>query len=261
MSQSTSSLFLKEYITNNFRQLINSPIYSCLFDDSYKLVICTNQSAKSLGFTCWEDAVGVNYSNESCLALAKVIFGNSYSDEHKEAIHKYAAMIFDIQKNVFLNRHVISFFDLLPYNNKFNSFLVTYIPILDKSEHIVAIQSYAIESKFFGFQEHFYTLYDDAISKKIPPHQIELTKREEEIMFLLANGLNQEQIAQTLQVSRSTIATIIATKLSVKFNIPGANTSYLTKIAMEYGYFQHIPPSLFRPFVVPMIKGDTPVTE
>lgn len=249
-----NNLFLKEYIANNFLQLIDLPIYSCLYDHNYELVICTNQSAKSLGFTSWKDAVGINYKNDSCQILANVIFGESYSNEHKNAITKYATIIFDIQQKVFASKKVIKFFDLLPYNNQFNSFLVTYIPIIDKSEQVVAIQSYAIESKFFGFQEHFYTLYDNVSSKKNFPDKIELTKREQEIMFLLANGLNQDQIANTLQTSRSTVATIIATKLSVKFNIPGSNTNYLTKIAMEYGYFQNIPPSLFRPFVVPMIK-------
>lgn len=230
-------------------------MYSCIFDEDYNLVMCTNYSAKSLGFASWEDAVGINYKDNT-QGLAQVTFGDSYNDEHKDAINKYAKLIYNIQKSVFTEQKVISFFDLLPYNNQFNTFLVTYIPIFDKYENIVAIQSYAIESKFFGFQEHFYTLYDNSVSRKTEPGYIELTKREEEIMFLLANGLNQEQIAHTLQVSRSTVSSIIANRLSVKFNIAGSNTTYLTKIAMERGYFQHIPPSLFRPFVVPMIKDE-----
>lgn len=247
--------FLDEYITNNFIQLLDLPMYSCLYDQSFKLVICTNQSAKSLGYMSWENAVGISYEDDSCHVLARAIFGSSYSDEHKDSINKYAAMILDFQKDVFLNKRAISFFDLLPYNNQFNSYLVTYVPIIDKTGAVVAIQSHAIESKFFGFQEHFYTLYDSGDTKNNFPDKIELTRREEEVMFLLANGLNQEQIAQTLQTSRSTIATIIATKLCVKFNIPGSNTGYLTKLAMERGYFQYIPSSLFKPFVVPMIKG------
>lgn len=246
--------FLSEYINSNFIQLIDLPIYSCLYDTEYKLVICTNKSAQSLGYSDWRGAVGISYKGDSCHMLAKMIFGSSYSDEHKDSINKYAEMILDFQKNVFLNKIAISFFDLLPYNNQFNTFLVTYVPIVNKVGEVVAIQSHAIESKFFGFQEHFYTLYDGSAIKNNFPDKIKLTKREEEVMFLLANGLNQEQIAHTLQTSRSTIATIIATKLCVKFNIPGSNTGYLTKLAMERGYFQYIPSSLFKPFVVPMIK-------
>ncbi len=254
MTDFSHDQFLNEYINNNFVQLLDLPIYSCIYDTEYKLVICTNQSAKSLGYQSWENAVGISYKDDSCHMLAKVIFGSSYSDEHKEVINKYASMILNFQKDVFFDKRTISFFDLLPYNNQFNTFLVTYIPIVNKAGAVVAIQSHAIESKFFGFQEHFYTLYDRGDTKNNFPDKIKLTRREEEIMFLLANGLNQEQIAQTLQTSRSTIATIIATKLCVKFNIPGSNTSYLTKLAMEHGYFQYIPSSLFRPFVIPMIK-------
>ena len=246
--------FLNEYISSNFIQLLDLPIYSCLYDRSYKLVICTKHSAKSLGYESWENAVGISYEDDSCHVLAKAVFGSSYTSEHEESINKYAGMILDFQKDVFQNKRAISFFDLLPYNNQFNTFLVTYVPIINKAGEVVAIQSHAIESKFFGFQEHFYTLYDSGDVKNNFSDKIELTRREEEVLFLLANGLNQEQIAQTLQTSRSTIATIIATKLCVKFNIPGSNTGYLTKLAMERGYFQYIPSSLFKPFVVPMIK-------
>lgn len=247
--------FLNEYINNNFIQLLDLPIYSCLYDQSFKLVICTNQSAKSLGYESWNNVVGISYQDDSCHMLARAIFGLSYSEKHIDSINKYAAMILGFQKDVFLNKRVISFFDLLPYNNQFNTYLVTYVPIINKAGEVVAVQSHAIESKFFGFQEHFYTLYDSGDTRNNFPDKIDLTRREEEIMFLLANGLNQEQVAQTLQISRSTIATIIATKLCVKFNIPGSNTGYLTKLAMERGYFQYIPSSLFKPFVVPMIKS------
>ena len=62
--------FLNEYITNNFIQLLDLPIYSCLYDQSFKLVICTNQSAKSLGYMSWENAVGISYEDDSCHVLA-----------------------------------------------------------------------------------------------------------------------------------------------------------------------------------------------
>ena len=69
-------------------------------------------------------------------------------------------------------------------------------------------------------------------------------------MLLLANGLSQDLIAQTLKVSRSTIANIIANQLCAKFGIPGSNTKLLAQKALKYEFHQTVPASLYRPYVI-----------
>lgn len=237
--------YLTQVVIPNFKCLINEQIYSSIFNDKYELVICTARSANSIGYSRWEEAVGISYASNN-LELAKRIFGENY--DHS-TIEKYLNDILCAQKRVFTDHIVTSYFDLLPYSGTFKSFLVTYIPVFHPSGEVVAIQSFAIESKFFGFQEHFYRLAMTPLEKDYK-HKKSLTKREHEILFLLSNGLNHKQIANTLELSRSTVSNIIATQLSPKFDIAGSSTTLLCQIAIEHGYWHDIPRSLYRPFVV-----------
>lgn len=250
LSTAEKHSYLQEVILPSFAPAINQPIFSCLFDENLEIVICTNQSANSIGLANWQEAVGKGYKDTP--SLAKKICGDKYTAENQDEIHKYAATILQIQHKVFQNKQVVSFFDLLPYNGTFKSYLVTYTPIFHANGEVIALQSFAHESKFFGFQEHFFQLASDPLTKKYRTEK-NLSRRETEVMFLLANGLTQEHIAKTLGLSRSSIAAVIANQLSEKFNIPGANTQLLSKIAIEAGYFEQIPESLYRPFVVSLL--------
>ncbi len=69
-------------------------------------------------------------------------------------------------------------------------------------------------------------------------------------MFLLANGLVQEQIAQILKIHRSTVASIISNQLCIKFGVCGTNTKILSQIAIDYGYHLHLPESLCSPAII-----------
>ncbi len=244
----------QDYINNVlvpwFKPLIEQPVYSCIYNDNLEVVICTQKSAQGLGLSKWEEVVGLGYKRSS--ELARKICGAKYTDENQQEIIKYSQVILDLQAKVFQERQVVTFFDLLPYNSTFQSHIVIYTPIFHPNGEVVALQSFSHESKFFGFQEHFFKMASEPLAKEYPLHK-DLSRREQEIMFLLANGLSQEHIAKTLGLSRSTIASIIANQLSEKFNIPGANTQLLSKIAIEAGYFQYIPESLYRPFVVSLL--------
>lgn len=82
----------------------------------------------------------------------------------------------------------------------------------------------------------------------------QLSEREQEILFLLASGMTQQQIAQVLNKGRGTIGVIIKNQLSTKFGIIGSNTKLLAQIAYEYGFHKKMPKSLWRPSV--LIMGD-----
>ena len=249
LSTEEKQCYIQEVVIANFMPLVEQPILSYLCDDSFKIIVCTNLTASTLGYGHWQDAVGVGYQN--FLERAEQIPGIELLRENQEEIEKYIEVIIKLQKKVFITGQIASFFDLLPYNGVFKSYLVTYIPVFHPNGEVVALQSFAHESKFFGFQEHFFQLVSAPLDKNYP--QLLLTKREQEVMFLLANGLSQPDIAKTLQISRSTVAGIISNQLSEKFSIPGSNTNLLTKIAIECGYFQRIPESLYRPFVVSLL--------
>ena len=241
--------YLQRFIDANFIQLVDEKIYCTIYDFNHQIVACTNQSAQSIGYNSWQDLVGITFSKFDDAILAKHFFKDAYNEKTQEIIHTHVKRIYQIQKFVLTKHKVVSFFDLLPYNNVFKSYLITYVPIYHKSNEVLGINSFAIEARFLNFQE-----YMNTSSTTIPEinHSImeKLSIREQEIMFLLANGVTQEQIAQILGISRSTVATIIANQLCTKFGISGSSTQLLTKIAIKNGYYQNLPHSLWRPIVI-----------
>lgn len=245
-------LYTEKVIIPNFMHLVDQKIYSVIFDYKYEIVVCTNHSAQSIGIDSWMGVVGLSFKNYASYELAATIFDVKPNDKLMELICQYAKKIYEIQQNIFNTKNVISFVDLLPYNGKFKSFLVTYVPILHPSGEVVAIQSFSIQSKFFSHQDYLQRQLLPEEDKKLDRYAKidKLTPREHEIMFLLANGINQEQIAQILKVSRSTVANIIANQLCIKFGIPGSNTKLLAQTALKHEYHQKVPHNLYQPCVI-----------
>ncbi len=246
--------YLWQNIIPNFWPLLERNIYSVIFNRRHEFVICTNLSAASVGFDCWQDARGLSIKDHADGAAVRKVFGAAYTPEFAKSIHRYAETVCKLQDQVFSSGRVVSFMDLMPYRGKFLSYLITYTPIFHPSGAVIAIQSVAVESHFFSPQEFLLQALDeDEIN--LEDQKPELTQREQEIMFLLANGVTQEQMAQILNIRRSTIANIIAKQLCVKFGRAGSNTKDLMKIALQCDFHQKIPRSLYRPYIIVLNKN------
>lgn len=241
--------YLRDNIIPGFLPLLNQQIYSVIFNRHHEFVICTNLSAASIGFDSWQNAQGLSIKEHTNEEKIRKVFGALYTPEFARLIHCYAEDVCKLQNQVFKSGKMISFMDLLPYGGKFSSFLINYIPIFHPCGEVIAIQSFAIASRLFSSQEFLLQIMeDDEIN--CGENRINLTQREQEIIFLVANGITQEQIAQILNLHRSTIANIISKQLCVKFGLAGSRTKDLAKIAIQYEFHQKIPRSLYRPFIV-----------
>lgn len=249
LTEQEKQQYLEEVIIPQFATLIEQQVYSVIFDFNFKIQVCTNASARSVGMPTWHEMVGLSFSNHQDVDLGLKIFSAQYNENFIEYIHQYTQKIYEVQKQVFIDKTVISFIDLLPYKGHFQSYLVTYVPIFHPTGEVIAIQSYATRSRFFSHHEYLNLLVDDKLEQSYPNLE-KLTPRENEIMFLLASGLSQDLIAQTLKVSRSTIANIIANQLCAKFGILGSNTKLLTQKALKYEFHQTVPASLYRPYII-----------
>jgi len=245
--------YLQEKIVPGFLPLIEQKILSCIYDNNFQIVVCTNHSAQSVGLNHWEEAVGKSYADIP--AIYEKVYDAEYVLRYRKDLEKYAAQILEMQKLVFIHKQVISFFDVFPYDETFKSHVITYVPLFDTNKEVIGFQSFAHKSRLLCVYEYFINSNgrDESLitSRRLCGG---LTKREEEILFLLANRFKQDEIAKILKITRSTVATIIANQLCVKFNIPRTNTALLTRIAMDQGYSQYIPKSLFRPFAIPLIE-------
>ncbi len=241
---------LNQYVQNNFIHLLDAKIFSSIYDSSSAFVICTTRSANYVGNATWEEGLGLSMKDYADEKLLKKFFKDAYNEQTKDEITLHLKRIYEIQQFVINEHKVVSFFDLLPWNNTFKSFLVTYIPIYHTNKQVIGMQSFSVDSRFLSFQEHMNFEKAEVVSHKDYQTEKSLTPRELEIMFLLANGVTQEQIAQILGISRGTVAAIIGNQLCVKFGIPGSSTKLLAQVAIKNGYYQYVPRTLWKPSVI-----------
>ncbi len=239
--------YIRNIVFPYFNPGIKARMYSTVIDYNYKVIVATDASAKSIGLKSAEQILGASYKYYSRIDTANWYFGQFYNAKTADLIHRYARMIFRIQQYVFKCATPASFIDYLPYDKGINSYLVTFSPIFDNSQNVVAIQSIAVEycqNPYSGMGMQMI----DSYSLEVP--EIRLSVREEEVLYLLLSGMTQEQIAKLLSIKRPTVAAIIRNQLCPKFNIPAGNTKLIVDYARAIGLPKTIPQSLWYPSVI-----------
>ncbi len=238
---------LTEYINNYFCPLIDKEIYSLIINRDFEIEVATNHLMKTLGF---KDRVHFNqislkdYNNPDVL---NIVFGDKYHPDVHPIFEFYAKKIHFLQQLVFQQAKVIKFVDMLPYNGQSIIYITTYMPIIHKSGEVIAIHSSSIDSYILRFQGH---LRKPNIKSSDKEFKKLFSSREIEILFLLANGATQDQIAQILNIARTTVSSIIANQICPKFNIAGANTKILVDAAINAGFYLDMPESLWKPCII-----------
>ncbi|RTL12839.1 MAG: LuxR family transcriptional regulator [Neisseriaceae bacterium] len=242
--------YLENVVIANFIPLVEQKFFSSIINKQYEIVICTNYTAKAFGFNCWQEIreMGISSKKFNDPDLAKLIFKDSYNDQSKEMIHDHLYRYFLLQKYVLTEGKIISYIDMLPYDNQLKSYMVTATPIIYENS-IVGLQTFSTEISLFYFQKNLDLFSDSDYSNHKYFAIKDLSNREYEVLFLLSNGLNQERIAQILGVTRNTIATIIR-NLCTKFQISGSNSKLLADAAYNNGFFKQMPASLWKPCII-----------
>lgn len=240
--------YLDQVLIPYFKGIMHENIFSVLLDRECKGLICTKRTADAFGFKSWEEIIGLSYEDYENIPLLHNIFKSALTKGNMQSIADYCKKIHQVQQFVLKTHKVVSVIDFLPYAGQLNSYLITYVPVFHPNHEVVGIQTYSIESRSFGFQEQM--MLSSTPAKRNHLSDKNFTKRELEILFLLANAVTQDQIAQMLNISRSTVATVISSQLCAKFDIAGSNTKLLGKAAIEGGFHHRMPPSLWRPCVI-----------
>ncbi|MDD3267555.1 MAG: LuxR C-terminal-related transcriptional regulator [Burkholderiales bacterium] len=237
--------YLNEKIIPDFKNFLDKDIFSVIINCEHEIEICTNKSANSVGVSTWEDLCGISFADYEDESILRKYFKEAYSPEFKNDIKQYLKKLLYLQKLVIDKCIVIQFIDMLPYDNKLITYVTTYTPVLHPDGSVIAIQSFANQSYVLRFQGHL-----SPPVQYISSESDQYTDREREVLFLLSNGATQEKISEILNVSRSTIASIISNQLCPKFNIAGANTKLLTDAAIKAGLYKNIPKSLWKPCII-----------
>jgi len=251
ISQEQQDLYFDNILIPHFISQVDRHIYSMLIGRDLRVRICSNLTAQSVGFSSYHEVVGKSFLDYRNPEMCVKVFGAAYDSEHKQQIDRHIENILDLQYSVLDTGAVRCFIDVLPYQNNLRAWLTTYVPIYHPDGDIIGIHAISVATKFLRFQ--------DFIGDPLEDYElldIKLTKREHEIIFLVANGIVQEQIGQILGISRSTVATVIAS-LCIKFGIDGYSAKLLARKAIYYGYYKHIPSSLLQPCII-TVDDDNP---
>lgn len=238
---------LKEYVDNYFQPLVDKKIYSLIINRDFEIEIATNHSIESLGFTDWKAFNQISFKDFGNSGTLKMIFGDKYHPESHHVFEFYGKKIHFLQHLVFEQAKVIKFIDMLPYNGQFIIYITSYMPVIHKSGEVIAIHSSSVDSYILRFQGH---LRKPNIKNEDKEFKKLFSNREIEILFLLTNGATQDQIAQILNVARTTVSSTIANQICPKFNIAGANTKMLVDAAINAGFYLDMPKSLWKPCII-----------
>ncbi|TXI94074.1 MAG: hypothetical protein E6Q33_01185 [Neisseriales bacterium] len=247
-----------------FIPLINQYLLTAIYDKNCKIVACSELSANSVGLTSRHDAIGLSYQDIRDIKLMRKIFGNSHNSIFYEKIFENAMKVHAIQQAVIRKNEIINYLDYLPYNEKFVPYLVTCVPIICDNNQVVGIQSYTKKCSYLTILsrnqiiKNMLSINSENKNTETTAYSLNLTKREHEITFLLANDLSIDEIYEALGTTRSTISNIIAAKLCPKFGLFGSRTKLLSKVAKERGYHKLIPESLSAPCVI-VLDEDAPI--
>jgi hypothetical protein len=249
---------IEQNLSNHAMSLINQNILHTLYDKNCRVIACSNLSARSVGLNSSSEAIGTSYHDTDNLEFMKGIFKCKYDGSLADKIIECAQKIYSIQKTVLNANRVISYIDYIPYNGIFTPYLVTCVPFTHNNGQVIGIQSFAQKCNYLEVLSHtqiIKNMFGRINLEKASVHRDTiqnplLTKREQEIIFLLANGLCVDEIFEFLGTSRSTVANTIAFKLSPKFGLFGSNTKLLSKAAREKGYHKLIPESLCVPCII-----------
>lgn len=245
-----------EALSHQIMPLVNQNILHVIYDRDCRIVACSELSARSVGLSSWYEAVGASYQDTDNLEYMKMIFGCKYNNLFYDKIAKCAKKILSIHKAVLNNNRIISYIDYMPYNEVFVPYLITCAPIAYNGNQAIGIQSFAQKCDYLNILSHtqiirnMFEIKPEIDCGENNTENPVLTKREHEIVFLLANGLSTDEIFEFLGTSRSTISNIIASRLSPKFGLFGSSAKLLSKIAKKKGYHKLVPESLSVPCVI-----------
>lgn len=242
--------YVQEIILPAFQWMLKSDSFTTLFSADAKILFITEKSAASIAIDSADKCIGMSYATplEEYIAGLKEKYG---LDE--DNILGACAKIYQTQLLAINNKKSVSYIDMIPYAGQFHGYLCILTPILHPNGEVVALLANSVKHYLFGLHEFISAANVDNIPAlnflTAENLEINLSKRQHEILFLICNGFSQEIVAQMLKVTRGTIAKTISTQICPKFNLVN-DSARLIDLARQMKLHQKIPQSLWRQYIV-----------
>lgn len=236
--------FLQQVMIPSLLGIVDKNMISKVHDLDGKILIATNLQARIWGYKSYTELVG-----KSLRELTSII--NS---------EKTLVQLEQIRQTVIKEEKIVSYINFFPYNDTMAMLLSYHFPLFNLEGEVVATRVLSEQASLFKHSAVVTQMFKAKVedyqkTPKVVDESIKLTKRQEEILYLLKIGFSQSDAANYLKITRGTLSKIISTQICPRFGIAGSNTKLLVKHVIKTEYFKHIPKSLLKPKVI-IIEND-----
>ncbi len=248
--------YLHKVVIPVFKPLSASSARVGILDWNCRLAWVTEQMRRFMGIKREESLEQYTHLNVPMQFINKFCQYNKISPEH---FYETTQKIYIIINKVFKTKQTVNFVVLMPLHRSFHGYARTAVPILHPNGEVVGIQIIGFHHTFFGVQEFIHLLH----KQEYTPMQFypgnnadpeynkrKLSPRQQEILFLVSQGISQDLAAQILGIKRGTLSKIITDQICPKFDIFPPHYLKLLEIVRNEGLNKYIPESFWRTFVL-----------
>ena len=216
-----------------------------IYDHDAKLRFTSNYIIKVMNLK-YQELLGKSYADIT-LEDIQISVNDELKNELAERLLHSTRKIDQLLKLTINLPRVINYIDFLPYNGLLEAYEVCCTPIFHPNGEVVGVQTAAYKYRMFEINSILTSQLKtpEAITLKDSQLPIQLSPRQHEMLYLIVHGFPQEYIAQMLQIQRGTLARIVSEHICPKFGIHGSNTKLLMEKAINLGFKNFIPKSLW----------------
>ena len=225
-------------------------------------VVIFDADCKIVGFSAYLEQllesrysfIGKSFNDFNTEEIALLTRENN--PEYLRIIRQNYRKLHKLLQITFIEKTCISYLDLIPYNTNRESYLTMLIPLCNSEGIMIGVRMISSNIGLYGINDYFASHIEstDRVDKieaiDNTPNPFYLTPRQQEIVYLLANGLSQVAIASKLGLARGSVANTISEQICPKFGIAGSSTKLLFIKARELELHRYMPLSLYKPRII-----------
>lgn len=247
----TDHHYIKRVVIPFFMGFVEKELLSVVYDLNGAIIIATNKFAQFLGHSNWHEI--------KSRTLAEIIqdgkhFLGQHFDSHcsetksrtlAEIAHTSKRLLGQqnkIRKKIIRTESATTHLNILPFNGSTISAIVFHIPIFNPDGVVIATRAiwHKVNLMSLILSLNSDIINFDSTKNKFDSSLVNLTPRQNEIVFLLAIGFSQNYVASYLKISRGTVSKLLNDSICPAFGIDGINTQLLVKKVIVSGYLNKV---------------------
>jgi hypothetical protein len=152
----------------------------------------------------------------------------------------------NIRQGLIYSKQAQRFFFNLTIDGINHSMVLLFSPIFSYAGELIGIELRVLDFNLLPIKH--YIDYDITIHNRNPSLDaaVNLTQRQNDIVYYLLLGLTQKQIGEKLKISRGTVSKLISEQICPKFGLESGYTAVLLKRVLESTVKLRIPSSLMQ---------------